>query len=368
MKRLSLIFLSVCLLLTACAQAPAEDTSIPTTLPATQEPTVATTAEPTVPSTTEPQTVVLHTNPLNGQVLDAPWEGRPTAVVINNIRQCLPQYGIGSADLIYEFETEGGITRMLAIFSEVESVGSIGPVRSARSYFNNVALSYHAPIIHCGGSPEGRNGHYSDNGDKIPNWAHVDQAYNPDYFFRDQARLNAGYNLEHTLFTNGQRLLQALKEKNLDADNSQDTDYGLRFNPEAAIAGTPANTVNVIFTNKKISTMKYNAETGKYDFYQYDFLQTDGNNDETVTFTNILVLNTRHWNKRSGSYDRSFYTLVGSGIGHCAMGGQVVPILWSRETLESPFVFTLEDGTPLELAPGSTYVAFSGIRDYISYN
>ena len=369
MKRIYSVFLCMCLLLSACNQAPAENTTTLPTTEATTEVTTEATTEATTESTTEATTEpFLYQHPLNGQPLESPWSGRPTAVVLNNIRQCLPQSGISSADLIYEFETEGGITRMLGIFSQLEGVGNIGPIRSARSYFNSVALSYDAPIVHCGGSPEGRNGHYSDNGDKIDGWAHLDETYNPQYFFRDQARLDAGYSTEHTLFANGKNLLQALKDKGLATPHAQGTDYGLAFSQDASVSGASANTVTVIFTNKKTSTMKYDAETGKYDFYQYDFLQTDGNSGDAVTFTNILALNTHHWNKRSGSYLRSYYELVGSGTGYYAMGGQIVPIRWSRQALRGPLTFTLEDGTPLTLAPGNTYIAFSGIRDYISYN
>jgi hypothetical protein len=48
--------------------------------------------------------------------------------------------------------------------------------------------------------------------------------------------------------------------------------------------------------------------------------------------------------------------LVGSGKGYFACGGKIVPILWSRNTETAPFVYTLEDGTPVELGIGKTYV------------
>ena len=370
MKRIFAIFLSACLFMTACTQTPPEttpSTTEVTTEVTTEATTQATTEETTVETTQETTVSYAYQHPLNGQPLEEPWEGRPTAVVLNNIYQCLPQHGVGNADILYELETEGGITRLLGIFGDLEGIGSIGPVRSARSFFNSIALSYNAPIIHCGGSTAGRNGHYSDNGDKIDNWAHIDEAYNTQYFFRDRDRLNAGFALEHTLFTNGQKLQQALSDKGLSKPNAQDTDYGLSFGEAAAISGKTANSVTVTFSGSKTSTMKYNAETGLYEFYQYNFKQTDGNNDKAVDFTNVLILNTRHWLRNEGSYARSYYSLVGSGTGYYAVNGQIVPIKWSRPVLRGPLSFTLEDGTPLELAPGSTYIAFSGLKNYISY-
>ena len=154
MKRFFAIILSVCLFLTACTQTPVETTPPTTTetaAPTTQETTVETTAETTVETTVETTAAAYdYRHPLNGQPLAEPWNGRPTAVVLNNIYQCLPQHGVTDADIIYELETEGGITRLLGIFSSLEGIGNIGPVRSARSFFNSIALSYTAPIIHCG--------------------------------------------------------------------------------------------------------------------------------------------------------------------------------------------------------------------------
>ena len=373
MKRIFAIILCACLFLTACGQAPVETTPPTTTetaAPTTQETTVETTMETTVETTAE-TTVPLtyaYQHPLTGVPLKEEWVGHATAVVLNNIVQCLPQHGISNADIIYELETEGGITRLLGIYSDLENVGNIGPVRSARSFFNSIALSYKAPIIHCGGSVEGRNGHYSDNGDTIDNWAHIDETYNGRYFFRDQNRLNSGFSYEHTLFTTGNQLLKALADKNLNTPTSLDTDFGLSFNDSASISGKAANTVKITFNGSKTTTMEYNAETSSYDFYQYKSLQVDGNNKKTVSFTNVLVLNTKQWYSFDGTYNRSFYTLVGSGTGYYAMGGQIIPIKWSRPVLRGPITFTLADGTPLELAVGTTYIGISGNANYISYN
>ena len=301
-------------------------------------------------------------NPLNGQLLSAPWEGRAVAVTLNNARQCLPQHGISDADIVFEMETEGGITRLLAIFSDVEGITNIGPIRSTRTYMNNLAVAYGSALIHCGGSNGGRLGYYSDKEEAIENWAHLDELYNSRYFFRDQVRLNNGVSSEHTLFTTGELLMQGLGDKDLNDPNSHSTDYGLSFG--SGLSGTAANTVTVIFSGGKTTKMQYNSQTNRYDFYQYGSQQIDGNTQQPVTFSNVILLKTRHWMSSDGL---SYYNLIGYGDGYCATGGQLIPICWSRETLEGPLTFTLQNGTELKLAPGSTYIAFSGYRNYISY-
>ena len=165
-------------------------------------------------------------HPLNGEVLEEVWTGRATAVMINNLIDALPQYGISEADFIYEIETEGGITRLLALFSDFTDVGTIGPVRSSRTFYNSVATSFDAPLIHCGGSGGAIKAQYVDNGEQISNWAHIDQRYNGDYFFRDNDRYDyGGYAWEHTLFTNGAMLLEALEDNGYNATYEDGADY-----------------------------------------------------------------------------------------------------------------------------------------------
>ncbi len=61
---------------------------------------------------------------------------RPYAVSVNNILECWPQYGLSQADIIYEIETEGGITRMMALFMDIRGVPLIGSIRSLRDQFS----------------------------------------------------------------------------------------------------------------------------------------------------------------------------------------------------------------------------------------
>ena len=59
--------------------------------------------------------------------------------MINNIVYAQPQVGISNADIIYEIPAEGGITRMMAIFSHLYDIESVGSIRSLRPYYLSVA-------------------------------------------------------------------------------------------------------------------------------------------------------------------------------------------------------------------------------------
>ena len=150
MKRLFCIVFALCLLLSfaACAK---KDKIVKTEPVKTQEPEPTPEPEP-IPEPEpepepEPQPEVLYRNPLNGAALEEPWNGRVITVALGNTEDALPQKGINSADLLYEAETEGGTTRFLAVFTDAGSVPAVGPVRSARTFFNSITASYDGIII-----------------------------------------------------------------------------------------------------------------------------------------------------------------------------------------------------------------------------
>jgi len=310
---------------------------------------------------------VLYRHPLTGAPLEEPWFGRVTAVVINNLKEAMPQHGISDADILYEIETEGGITRMLGLYTDLASVDRIGPIRSTRTYMNNTAMAYDAPIIHCGGSVPGLKGCFDDSGSTIKNWNHINQQYNGAYFYRDKDRSKNGYAYEHTLFTTGEKLLAGLADKGYGEASENLLEYGLQFTDEPVIEGETANTVVITFRGGKTTTMTYNASTGVYEASQYDKEYVDGNNDVRMAFRNVVVLYSPQWFISDGYYQRSYYDLIGEGKGHMAVDGKIVPILWTRPSLREPFSYTLEDGTPLEFGAGKSYFSVVTEKKTVSY-
>jgi hypothetical protein len=350
MKRIVTLLIVVCLLLCACG--PANETPSTSTVEQTKETTEATT-ESTTEATEAP---ALYHHPLTGEPLYTPYTARPTAVVVNNIKACLPQFGISSADMIYEVETEGGITRLLAIFSSFDGVGSIGPVRSARTYFSNIATSYGLPLVHCGGSRAALQGKY-DKTHQLSKWDHIDQMSNGSYFFRDKERREQGYALEHTLFTTGEDMVEVLAKKKYNTVTENGVDYGLQFADDISLNGSAAGKITITFRGKKTTTMTYDADTGLYKAAQYNRDHVDAGTGKTLTYKNVLVLQAKQTRANDGSYTRSYYDLLGEGKGYFACNGQMIPIKWARKAVTDQFVYTMEDGTPLTLGVGTSYVA-----------
>ena len=363
MKRiiaLSLVLIMV-MMLCACGKKKPEPT-VPTTTAPTTAPTTEPTTEPTT-APTKPQEV-LYRHPLTGAPLDAPWSGQAVAVMVNNLKKAMPQKGISQADILYEIEVEGDITRCLAIFTDLSKVADIGPIRSVRTAYNSVAVSYDAPIVHCGGSQGlALAGRYGESYDKIDNWEHIDQAYNGKYFYRDSDRLNSGYAYEHTLFTTGEKLQQAMDALNYNTPKSQT--FGLQFKDGVELTGEKAEEITVKFKGGKKTILTYDASIGQYKLNMHGSEHIDGNTNQPVTFKNAIVLYTKQWYHSDGVH--KFYDTIGTGEGYAAINGKIVPITWTRDTLRTYYTYTLADGTPLDLDVGATYIALVGTKHPIAY-
>ena len=76
---------------------------------------------------------------------------RALAVLIDNVNG-YPQHGLDVASMVVEMPVEGGLTRLMAFFDR-QDPDRVGPVRSARDYFVELAQLSRAVLVHDGGSP-----------------------------------------------------------------------------------------------------------------------------------------------------------------------------------------------------------------------
>ncbi|MGN0374589.1 MAG: DUF3048 domain-containing protein, partial [Butyrivibrio sp.] len=117
----------------------------------TQTQTEAKTTEPETESETEPtetEPELPYINPLTGEKTATDYSNiRPVAVMLNTIKESLPQSGNSKADILIEMAEEGGITRIIGIYQDITGVGNIGTVRSTREYFLAWARSFDAITV-----------------------------------------------------------------------------------------------------------------------------------------------------------------------------------------------------------------------------
>ena len=128
----------------------------------------------------------------------------PFMVIIENSENARPQSGLASADILYETLAEGGITRFFALYQQ-EYPKIIGPVRSIRPYFIDIAKEYNVPFIHCGGSEEALNEISSDS-----SLMSLNEIQQGSYFWRDNLRV-----APHNLYTSSNNILEYINDNNL---------------------------------------------------------------------------------------------------------------------------------------------------------
>ncbi len=372
MKRSILAFLLLSLILGCLAGCSQKSTEVPVTsevIEVTPEPTPEPTSEPTPEPTPEPEVTPEPTpepepegfhNPLTGETVEEDMSTlRPYLVMINNIRVAQPQEGISKADIIYELMEEGGITRMMAFFLDMEDVDCVGSIRSARKYNVSVALAYDGILVHAGGSDEALN--YID-AMGVDDLCSVRGRYTGNAFYRDSGRQS--YGIEHSLFGNGELLVQSAANRGYWADHSEGYDgtYGLTFSETAADQCIgDANRIYITYDAGKTMNFYYDAEKGTYTGEQFGSTYAD---DYTipVEFKNVLVINADTHLQSDGLH--LTIDLLGEGSGYFCCGGRYVPIRWYRDGESDNFHYTLEDGTPLALGIGKTFVAVQQVGGY----
>jgi len=281
---------------------------------------------------------------------------RPMAVVINNSRDAWPQSGLPSADVIYEVLTEGDITRLLALFHSALPE-KIGPVRSTRDYFSDMALNHDAIFVYHGGTVDG----YERVRSLIPD--NLDgMSLEGTVFWRDRTypawtgntRQRA---MEHSSYTGRQRIVDYIQQENMRQRVGDAEDYGFTFGDipeEVARAGSTEN-LSVVYSTAYIRNFIYDPQLGHYLVENRLGAHTDADTREQLTANNILIQRTQKRVVDPVAGYRSVAT-VGSGDGYLVADGQYYELRWEKTSHTSPMRWYFKCDTPLVLTRGKTWI------------
>ena len=351
MKRLIALMLTLTLLLCGCgAKGEPAVTEAPAAVPeTTAAPTAEPTTEPTTVPTTEPAPV--YVNPLNGEILDAPFTGRIFANTVSNLADNIPHVGVVKADMLIEcYVNMDSVVRCLALFTDIDSVDAIGSTRSTRPMFNAIAQHYDLILSHAGGSDQA----LKDAKDRGVENFNIDawEVASTGASYRDKERKGA---YENTLYGIGSGIKAYAEAQGYPM--TLERDYGFSFTDDGTPAeGVEAKDISITLTYKKAkkeTRMVYDEGTGKYAFNQYGQVMTDLKTEEVEAFRNVIVMYADI--TTTGIYHIADFTA--GGTGYFACGGKLIPITWSCAGDKEPFRFFTESGEPLELGRGNTYMA-----------
>ncbi len=303
------------------------------------------------PSSVPQQSVVEPTyyiNPLTGEenLDEAAAKKRPVAITINNLSQAQAvQTGIGKADIVYETEVEGGITRLLALYQDTTGVDKIGTVRSARYAFVDLAMGHDAIYVHHGEDYLYAKSHLRD----------------VDHFTVSElaggARISNGLAREHTLYAYGDGLWSALAKAGFKLERKGTGNWQTFADPGDIIGFEgKAQSVTVPFSASYKSIFKYDSVAGRYVRHFNATERKDYVTGESLYFKNVFVLMTSISNYPDG-YHRN--VALGKGTGYYFTNGTYTEINWSKGNASNGFTFTKGDGSPLTLSAGNSWICIA---------
>ena len=350
MKKSLLVILAICLIMTGCKKQENEDKGSKVSAQAVSLFKMPDLKEVPVPA---------NQNLLTGwaNLSEKAVGKRPVAVMVNNVEDALPQYGISQADVIFELPVEGDLTRLMAMYADYTKVPDICAIRSCRYYYPAIAKGFDAFYVHWGIDqtvtsyvkgiqPDKYDGMSNDGG----------------LFGRDSARRKAGYSLEHTGYFKGTKFASVVDSSG-DRVNLKDAkkgtafrfaDYGTFVTP----TGGACNTVAIRFgaCNSKFT---YNAETNTYLKSMNGHKHIDGKTGEQLSFTNVFVLETSISVRDSVGHKNLNWKGSSSSKGYYISNGAVQRIRWSQSSESSYLKFYDENGKELEINRGKTYIAYT---------
>ncbi len=280
---------------------------------------------------------------------------RPVAIMLNNLKQSLPQEGLCSGDIYYECAAEGGITRIMMLVSDYENLGTVGSIRSSRDYFVDFLANHDAIYVHAGGSDLA----YAKIAWRgISNLDGVNM-YTPSTFWRDSWRMtNMGY--EHSMMTSGEGIVSGIEYKGYRTELDPNQVPLFNFYDEETdnkIIGSPASHIHMQSTSIQTVDFVYNEETGEYLRYQYNGIaHVDGTTGEQLSVKNVIILFTDISLIPGDTAGRLSVGTVGSGQGYYITNGKRKVVNWSRETKTSTLHLEYRNGDELILNSGKTFI------------
>ncbi|WP_026701522.1 DUF3048 domain-containing protein [Salibacterium aidingense] len=344
MKKYALIGCSFCFLLgSACSpeentEAPAEEDS------ADHEPVQAEPEEKTVENSSadreEPEEEEYdETEPLTGEGTDEVSPYRPVAVMINNHPKARPQTGINKADIVYEVLTEGDMTRFLAVYQS-EQPEELGPVRSARDYFIDLAAGYDSLFVAHGWSPEAKQMLQSGAA------PYLNGLFHDGTLFQRSSERQAPHNSYITF----EDALQGLSSKGYEMEQDVSPNH---FKEEGYSDSTAseAEDVSIWYRDKYVVKFSYDEEEEQYERSSDNTAAIDTATDEQTAVKNIFIVEAPH--RVIDDKGRREIDLSSGGEGLLLQNGKALTVQWKKEEGR---ILPVKDGQDIPFAPGKTWI------------
>jgi hypothetical protein len=346
--------------------------------------------------------------PLNGQLYTKEekeiWSTRrPLMVMIENHQDSRPQSGLQTADIVYEAVAEGGITRFMGVFYCGQVAGAeankydVGPVRSARTYFLDLASEYsdyplynHVGGANCSAATPGGPCTTAKKAQAIEQisaygwtnkgtWGDLSQFSLPyKVCRREPDRTGQERATEHTMYCSTKELWNIAAARGLtnitQAKNNTAWDKNYRSwlfkQADQASASPTATKITFDFwPGYKDYTVVWNYDSVNNNYIRTNgtSVQSDFNTNKPFTVKNVVI----QLVKESRSIDEhmhNLYDVVGSGTGVLIQNGQKIDITWSKTNRVSRTIYKDKSGKEVNFVPGNIWIELLPTTATVSYN
>ncbi len=307
---------------------------------------------------THPKRAKVHHVATPGPRLD-PLTGKPSthhgpllAVMVENSEYARPQYGLSSADVVYEAYMEDFYYTRFMLLYWGNAPSLVGPVRSARPYFVSWVRSWSADYAHAGGSTLADEQIVAEG---IHNLDALSNAQN--LFFRSSLR-----QAPHNLFASVATLMQAA-----------DTTWGNpAVRPQWSFAkqspGTPPYTSITLRWNTRNTIEQWRWDSAAQGWTRWvdcpicggGYTQVMGmNSHQPVLASNIIIQYTSERLDYADPNVNDRWILInthGQGKAILFLGHKYYVGTWSNAGSGMPTHFYLANGQPAKFDPGQTWI------------
>jgi len=320
--------LAACLLLLSGCGAPPIDRVAPTP------------SGPPRPAAAGGQPLPVVYAPLRGTFVDAAALRHPSlAVKIDNHEDARPQIALNRSDLVFEELVEGGLTRYLVVWhSDVPD--EVGPVRSIRPMDPDIASPLGGIIAYSGGQEV-----FVDMMMSTP-LANIVFDYDDTGLF-ERAEDRPG---PHDVILAASEAVA--RHAALDPPPVQFA-YGIA-DPLAApaLAATATSRIELVFSEGRSPSWEWDPGADAWLRSQEGVPDLEASGDR-VRAANVVTMRVGiDWSY--GEVPRT--VMVGTGEVWVSVAGRTAHGTWAKDAAGSPIVLTADDGSPLRLAPGNTWV------------
>jgi hypothetical protein len=282
-------------------------------------------------------------------VLRSPFTGKPISHLgpelifkIDNVEQARPPTGLQHADIVYLLPVEGGLSRIMAVFSShIPRV--VGPVRSSRQEDIDLLKQFGRPAFAFSGAQP----HLLP----VVEHARIVDLYDglyPGAYFRDLSRIEP-----YNLYARTRILLHDAKGR-----ESRARDIGFRFGA-APPGGKPTKSFNVSYPAAKFRFV-WSRKLGRWLAWMDGRRAYAAHNGGRLGGATVVIQDVRVSTSvfKELGIRPPFANTIGHGKAVVLRNGRAYRVRWSRPNGDHGTTFTLPDGKRMLFARGQVWVVF----------